>query len=192
MKDKSIGKSIAAIIVGVILYFGLGRYIAISIPGTNEIANIQGSILAVSGVIYGPVVGVITGLVGQLLIEASWFGLALHSYTWSSIVAAALFGYLIGFFGRALHMRNRRFGGKKVILFNIYQIAANGIAWFLAATILNVLIYKQGMARQLGQGLIVWGTNVLIVAVIGTLLLFFYSRTGKKQPKSQKKQKEEA
>lgn len=190
MKNKNIGKSIVAIIVGMVLYFVLGRYIAISIPGTNEAANIQGSILAVFGIIYGPIVGVLIGFLGQLFIEASWFGVALQSYTWSSIIAAAVFGYLIGLASKTINIGNKRFSGKKIILFNIIQVIANAVAWFVVATILNVLIYKQSLGRQLVQSLITWGINVIIVAIAGTLLLMIYAKTRRKKQSSKKKIKQ--
>ena len=186
MKGKSIGKSILAVIIGTVWFFVLGRYIAISIPGTNDVINVQGSVLAVFGVIFGPIVGVIIGLVGQILVEMSWFGLTIKSYTWSTIVAAAVFGYLIGFLGRAIHINNRKFNGRKMVIFNIMQIIANGIAWFIVAPILKVIIYKQGLGRQLLQGLITWGANIVIVAIFGTLLLAIYAKA---KPQKVKKRK---
>ncbi len=189
MKGNNIIKSILATIVGIALFFILGRFIAISIPGTNDVINIQGIIPAVFGVVCGPVVSMLIGLLGQILIEASWFGLSVKSYIWSAIIAAAVFGYLMGFLGKIIHINTRKFNGQRMVIFNIVQVIANSIAWIVVAPILKVIIYKQNLGRQLVQGLIIGAANIVLVAVFGTLLLVLYAKMkpgkSKRRPKSQ-------
>ena len=186
MKGTNIVKNILATIIGTLLFFVLGRYIAISIPGTNDVINLQGIITTVFGVICGPIVGAIIGLIGQLLVEISWFGLSLKSYAWGSIVAAAIFGYLIGFLGKTVHINKQKFNSRKMVIFNIMQIIANGIAWFIVASLLNTIIYKQHFVKELLRGLRTWGANVVIIAIFGTLILAIYSKVRPKKTKTRK------
>ena len=65
-------KSIVAIGIGAALFFVLGRFVAIPSPIPNTTINIQYAILGLFGVIFGPVVGVLAGLIGHILIDLSW------------------------------------------------------------------------------------------------------------------------
>ena len=65
-------KSIVAIGIGAALFFVLGRFVAIPSPVPNTTINIQYGILGVFCVIYGPVVGVLSGFIGHTLIDLSW------------------------------------------------------------------------------------------------------------------------
>ena len=84
-------KSIVAIGIGAALFFVLGRFVAIPSPVPNTTINIQYGILGVFGIIYGPVVGILSGFIGHTLIDLSW-----GSPWWSWIIASAVFGLIAG------------------------------------------------------------------------------------------------
>ena len=65
-------KSIVAIGIGAALFFVLGRFVAIPSPVPNTTINILYGILGVFSIIYGPVVGILTGFIGHTLIDLSW------------------------------------------------------------------------------------------------------------------------
>lgn len=97
-------------------------------------------------------------------------------------------GHLLGT-GRAdyrllaarIAIRDGEFGRKEIIAFNFAQIVANAIAWFLVAPVLDILIYAEPANKVFTQGLIAGASNIVTVAVIGTLLAIAYSKTRTKQ-----------
>ena len=65
---------------------------------------------------------------------------------------------------------------KDIIIFNIYQVVGNLLAWCLIAPGLDILIYGENALYAFEQG--VWATlpNIVSVGVIGSVLLGVYSR----------------
>ena len=105
-------KSIVAIGIGAALFFVLGRFVAIPSPIPNTTINIQYAILAIFGVIYGPVVGFLTGFIGHTLIDLSWGGT-----WWSWIIASAVFGLIIGLTKNMIKVGTTKLGKKQIITF---------------------------------------------------------------------------
>lgn len=68
-----------------------------------------------------------------------------------------------------------------ILLFNGYQIVANAIAWILVAPILDIVIYAEPVNLVFTQGITATLLNAISAGVIGTLLLFAYSKTRAKK-----------
>lgn len=66
---------------------------------------------------------------------------------------------------------------KKIITFNIVQVIVQAIGWFLVAPSLDILVYAEPANKVFLQGLVVGISNMVTVAVIGTLLLLLYAKT---------------
>lgn len=66
---------VVAIGIGAALFFVLGRFAAIPTPIPNTTINIQYALLAVLAVLYGPAVGLLAGLIGHVLIDATGYGI---------------------------------------------------------------------------------------------------------------------
>ena len=64
---------------------------------------------------------------------------------------------------------------KQIILFNIYQIMANVIAWFVVAPSLDILIYAEPINKVYVQGAVAGVLNMITIAVLGTILLYSYA-----------------
>ena len=165
-------KSIVAIGIGAALFFVLGRFVAIPTPIPNTTLNIQYAVLAVFGVIYGPVVGVLVGFIGHTLIDLSW-----GSPWWSWIIASAVFGLIIGLAKKKVNIESGEFGTKKIILFNVFQLVGHAVAWCVVAPILDILIYSEPTDKLIAQGLSATCFNALSTAIVGTALLFAYAKT---------------
>lgn len=164
-------KDIVAIGIGAALFFVVGRFAAITVA-PNTTANIQYGILSVFAVIFGPIVGCLTGLIGHTLIDLSW-----GSPWWSWIIASAVFGLIMGFTKKKIDIENGTFGAKEMVLFNIVQIIGHGVCWVGVATLLDVLIYAEPIDKLVVQSLVAWATNAVTTAIVGTLLLFIYAKT---------------
>lgn len=73
------------------------------------------------------------------------------------------------------------FGVRDILLFNGYQIVSNAIAWILVAPILDIVIYAEPVNLVFTQGITATLLNAISAGVIGTLLLFAYSKTRAKK-----------
>ena len=69
------------------------------------------------------------------------------------------------------------FGWKDILVFNIFQIAANVISWIVVAPLLDIIIYSEPANLVFTQGAVAALWNAISMGVIGTLLLFLYSKT---------------
>lgn len=165
-------KSIVAIGIGAALFFVLGRFVAIPSPIPNTTINIQYAILGLFGVIFGPVVGVLAGLIGHVLIDLSW-----GSPWWSWIIASAVYGLIIGFSSKYVNIEEGTFGKKEMIGFNVFQIVGHAVAWILVAPILDILIYSEPVNKVFAQGAFAAVSNIISTAVVGTILLVAYAKT---------------
>lgn len=165
-------KSIVAIGIGAALFFVLGRFVAIPGPVPNTTINIQYGILGIFGALFGPVVGLLVGLIGHILIDLSW-----GSPWWSWIIGSAVFGLVVGFSRKSLDMESGNFGGRQIAVFNVFQVIAHFIAWVGVASVLDILIYNEPKTKVLLQGVVAACSNAIFTAIVGTILLAAYAKT---------------
>lgn len=64
-----------------------------------------------------------------------------------------------------------------MIIFNIYQVIGNAIAWFVIAPSLDILIYAEPANKVYVQGAVAGILNMITVAVLGTILISSYARS---------------
>ena len=68
------------------------------------------------------------------------------------------------------------------IRFNLVSyIAANAVAWFVVAPLLDIVIYAEPANKVFTQGFVAGASNIISVGVLGSLLLAAYSRTRTKK-----------
>jgi len=170
-------QSIVAIGIGSALFVILGRFGSIpsGIPDTN--IETTYALLALFAVLYGPIAGVLIGLIGHTLKDAIFYG----SPWFSWVIASAVVGLVIGFASNRLGVQEGEFGKRQIIQFNLFQIVANAIAWFVLAPTLDIAIYAEPVNKVYTQGLVAGAANIVTVAVLGTLLLIAYARTRTKK-----------
>lgn len=164
--------SIVAIGIGAALFFVLGRFVAIPTPIPNTTINIQYAILAVFTVIFGPVVGLLTGFIGHTLIDLTW-----GSPWWSWIIASAVFGLIMGFAKKFIDQGNGKFGVREITIFNVVQVIGHLVAWGLVAPGLDILIYNEPIDKLFVQGAFAGVMNAISTGVVGTILLIAYAKT---------------
>ena len=142
----------------------------------NTALQIRAALLAFLAAVYGPVVGGIVGLLGHALGDAFFYG----SIWWSWVIPDAVFGVVVGLFSKKYLIREGGFGAKQIALFNIVQVVANVVAWIVCAPVLDILIYAEPANKVFGQGAVACICNVVIIAILGTLLAFAYSKISTK------------
>ena len=166
MKKFSV-KTIVAIGIGAALFFVLGRFVAIPSPVPNTNISSQYGLLAFMAAIFGPLAGLLIGLIGHALIDFSWGG-SFGGIWWSWVIASAVCG---------LDLSSARFSGKDILRFNVTQIIAHIICWGGIAPALDVLIYHEPTEKLVAQGLMAGVANIVTTAVIGTLLCLAYAKS---------------
>ena len=169
MKKLSV-KSVVAIGIGAALFFVLGK-ISIPTPVPNTYISLQYAVQAVFAMLFGPIAGLLIGLVGHTLIDATNYG-----PWWSWIIASGMAGLIIGIITMKLDM-SEGLDGKKLIRFNVAQVIAHLVSCGFIAPCLDILIYAEPLEKLFMQGLVAGISNMLTIGVVGTLLLIAYSKT---------------
>ena len=177
-------KTIVATGIGAALFFVLGRFVAIpsGIPNTN--ISIQYGLLAFIAAVYGPIAGLLSGLIGHFFIDFS-FGWGVW---WSWVIASAFFGCIMGFATRKFTLEDGEFSKHDAVGFNVAQVVSHLLAWAVIAPILDIVMYAEPANKVFIQGLTSAAINAVATAVVGTLLLFAYA-AAKPKKGSLKKEK---
>lgn len=144
------------------------------IPNTS--LQPRAAVLTFLAAVFGPLVGGIVGLLGHALGDAMFYG----SVWWSWVFPDAVFGIIVGLFVKKYKIKEGGFEGKAIVLFNVVQIVANAIAWIVVAPVLDILIYSEPANKVFAQGVFAFLGNIIITAILGTLLGVGYTKIGAK------------
>ena len=166
-------KTLIAIGIGAAVFMVLARFAAIPTPIPNTTFNTAYGFLALMSVIFGPLVGAFIGFIGHTISDLMSFGLPWFSW----IIASSIVGLIIGFVSKKLKVSEGEFNKKHMIIFNIYQVIGNAIAWFVIAPSLDILIYAEPANKVYVQGAVAGILNMITVAVLGTILISSYARS---------------
>jgi energy-coupling factor transport system substrate-specific component len=181
MDDKKLFKvstrTIVATGIGAALFTVLFMYVKIptGIPNT-EIQTAYG-VGAFFAALFGPIAGGLIAFIGHAISDSVQYG----SAWWSWVVASGISCFIIGLSYKRLHVEDGVFTGKDAIVFNIYQVVANALSWMVIAPLLDVIIYAEPANLVFTQGWVAALSNAVSAGVIGTLLLFVYSKTRAKK-----------
>lgn len=170
-------KTIVAIGIGSALFVILGRFGSVPSGVPNTSIETTYALLALFALLYGPVAGLLIGLIGHTLKDLIFFGAPWFSW----VIASALVGLVIGLLSSRSGIRDGEFGRREIIRFNLVQIVANAVAWFALAPTLDILIYAEPANKVFTEGLVAGAANIVTVAILGTLLAVGYARTRTKQ-----------
>ncbi|MFC5734625.1 ECF-type riboflavin transporter substrate-binding protein [Cytobacillus gottheilii] len=166
-------KTIVAIGIGAAVFIILAKFAAIPSPVPNTTIQTSYAFLALMAIVFGPVAGALIGFIGHALNDAISYG----SVWWSWVVVSALVGFLIGLAAKKINIESGKLGTNKIVTFNIVQVLAQGIGWFLVAPLLDILIYAEPANKVFVQGLFAGVSNMITVGIIGTILLVAYGKT---------------
>ena len=157
--------------IGAALFYVLGRFVAIPSPVPNTTISIQYGLLAFMAALFGPVAGILIGLIGHALIDfsAGW------GIWWSWVIASAVFGGLMGLAARKVKLSDGEFGKKDVIGFLVAIVIGHAVAWFVIAPVLDIVIYAEPANKVFVQGVVAGLANIVTTAIVGTLLCAAYA-----------------
>ncbi|MBP5265641.1 MAG: ECF-type riboflavin transporter substrate-binding protein [Lachnospiraceae bacterium] len=171
MKKLSV-KTIVAIGIGAALFFVLGRFVAIPSPVPNTNISLQYGILAFIAAVFGPVAGVLAGLIGHFFIDFSYG----WGVWWSWVIASAVFGLVSGLVTLKLDLDEGEFNSKGLLLFNGGQILGHIVAWVVVAPVLDILMYAEPANKVFLQGVVSAILNIVTTAIVGTILCIAYAK----------------
>lgn len=167
MKAKNVAKKAGITLLSIFIFYLLGRYAKISTGLEITYIFLQYPLLCIISILFGPVVGVITGITGHILID-----LANSSYVWFSWVTGT------GFLGLSLGLIAKRWKlksvpeddssqyGKTRLQYALIILGLNVIAFLCIAPILEVLIYKATVQDAFSRGVFIALSNGLTSAIV--------------------------
>ena len=166
-------RTLVATALGAALFTLLFMYIKIptGIPET-QIQTAYG-VGAFFAALFGPIAGGLIALIGHFLSDSIQYGSAWMSW----VIASAFTCFFIGLVYPKLNVEEGQFTVKDCITFNVYQIIANAIAWIIIAPVLDIVIYAEPANLVFTQGVVAAISNAVSAGVIGSILLFAYSKT---------------
>lgn len=91
-----------------------------------------------------------------------------------------MIGIGVGLFAKKYQIKEGGFDRKAIVLFNIVQIVTNAVAWILVAPVLDIVIYSEPTNKVFAQGACAFVANIIITAILGTLLGMGYTKIGAK------------
>ena len=164
-------KRIVATAIGAAIFFLLARFASIPIFANTNL-TLQYAIVGFFAVVFGPISGLLIALIGHALTDLSWGGV-----WWSWVIASTFVGFCSGFLVKARKVEEGEFGKVDVLRFIIGSLVIHAVAWGLVAPGLDILIYAEPVEKIFVQGLVAGIGNFVITAIVGTALLFGYSKT---------------
>lgn len=172
-KRKLSVRTIVAIGIGAAVFMILGRFgsIPTAVPNTN--VETSYAFLSLMSLIFGPVAGLFIGFIGHTLKDAIFYG----SPWFSWVIASSIFGLIVGLGAKKINISEGEIGKTQIIGFNIIQIIANAVAWFVIAPTLDIIIYAEPANKVYLQGMVAGVSNMVTVAILGTILVIAYAKT---------------
>ena len=180
MKKKLFGfstKTLVGTALGAALFTVLFMYVKIptGIPET-QIQSAYG-IGGFFAAMFGPIAGFLIAFIGHALSDIVQYG----SAWWSWVIASGVTCLIIGLVYPKLKVEEGIFTAKDIVLYNVAQIVANAVAWILVAPVLDIVIYSEPVELVFTQGVVAAISNAVSAGVIGSVLLFLYSKTRAKK-----------
>ena len=169
-------KTLVGTALGAAIFTVLMMYVKIptGLPST-EIQSCYG-VGAFFAAMFGPIAGFLLAFIGHFISDSLSYGA-----WWSWIIASGVCCFIIGTVYPKLHVEDGILSKKDLIVYNVTQVIANIVAWIVVAPVLDILIYSEPVELVFAQGAVAGIGNAVSAGVIGSLLLFLYSKTRAKK-----------
>lgn len=169
-------KTLVGTALGAALFTVLFMYVKIptGLPST-EIQSAYG-VGGFFAAMFGPIAGFLLAFIGHFISDSLSYGA-----WWSWIIASGVCCFIIGLVYPKLHVEDGILTKKDLVVYNVTQVIANVAAWIVVAPVLDIVIYSEPVELVFTQGAVAALTNAISAGVIGSLLLFLYSKTRAKK-----------
>jgi len=170
-------KEVIAVILGTLLYVGaewLERNLITNGIIAGEILNwvrIRIFIVSIIAAVYGPVVGMICGVGGAVLVCELFLvpDMPMEAFIYG------LYGYLMGRFANRFYVLDGQFRGIAIFDFNVVQVFANTICSIMIAPLILFLVNGTNLYESIELGEMNAVGSIVLIGVIGTIGMHFIS-----------------
>ena len=180
MKKKLFGfntKTLVGTALGAALFTVLFMYVKIPTPIPETQIQTAYGIGGFFAAMFGPIAGLLIAFIGHAVSDIVQYG----SAWWSWVIASCVAGLIMGLVYPKLHVEDGILSKKDLIVYNVTQVIANIVAWIVVAPVLDIVIYSEPVELVFAQGAVAGIGNAVSAGVIGSLLLFLYSKTRAKK-----------
>jgi len=165
-------KQLVATAIGAAIFFLLARFLSFPVFA-NTYLTLQYAIVGFFAVVFGPIAGLLIGLIGHFFTDLAWG----WGVWWSWVIASAIVGFMSGFILKPGKIEEGEFANSDIIRFIVGSLIVHAVSWGLVAPVGDILIYAEPADKVFTQGLIAGTGNFVLTAVVGTLLLIGYAKT---------------
>ena len=170
---------IIAITIGAPTFFLLDRFFSIPLLDGASL-TLAYAALGLFAIAYGPIVGLLIGLIGHILVDIT----LLLGLSWSWIITSATVGVAYGFLLDPKMIKKSGFGSANVVRFIIGGLIIHMVLWGIIAPLLDVIFYSLPVNRSFAQGIVAGACNFALTSVVGTAFIFAYTKTRTKLKKN--------
>ena len=160
-------------IISIIVFIILFKYLAVQIGDTKDNATLAPAWLSLVTAIFGPVSGAVTAFIGHATSDMLTNS-ATSTVWWTWTIADSLFGLFIGLITRRLTIFIGKLTTRKLVLFNVWQLIANVVAWLIIAPLGDHWVYNLSLVESMKEGGLIVIVNFLAIAIVGTILFKIY------------------
>ena len=126
--------------------------------------------------LFGPIAGGLIAFIGHLLSDAVQYGSPWMSW----VIASGVACFITGLCHVKLNVEEGIFTVKDAVIYNVFQIIGNVVAWIVVAPVLDIVIYAEPANKVFAQGAWAFLGNIIIAGILGTLIAVGYSKIGAK------------
>lgn len=166
-------RTIVATAIGAALFTLLFMFVKIPTPIPDTSIQTAYGVGAFFATLFGPIAGFLIAFIGHGISDSVQYG----SAWWSWVIASGVSCCIVGFTHTVIRADLGEFSKGRIALFNIVQIIGNAVSWMLIAPVLDIVMFAEPANYVFTQGVVAAIVNSISMGVIGTLLLFIYSKT---------------
>ena len=164
-------KIVVSIICGAVIFTLMHLLCQIPTPISNLTIQLAYAVGGLLSVVFGPVIGALSAFLGHFIADELQ---GVPGMSW--IIASAVACFFTGLCGTRLKLEEGIFTIQDAILYNVFQISGNILAWIMLAPALDIAMFT-----ELGDLVVVQGiwraiSNMLTMGILGTPLLLLYSK----------------
>ena len=172
-------RHLVSLAFGVPIFFLLARFLSVPLYDNAGI-TLAYAVLALYAIIYGPIIGLLIGIIGHILVDLTLF----MGPSWSWIIVGALVGFSHGLIFKPGFIDDGVFKKPEIMRFMIGSAVIHMVSWTIIAPILDLVFSSAPAGRAFIQGIVAGLSNSVTTAIFGTVIIFIYMKITAKSNKT--------
>ena len=169
---RPLARNILTIIIAASIYCVLERFVGISTSLDGVRITYAQPFIVWIAVLTGPVIGGITGGIGEALSQ-----IGTPSLDWITVLCTILNCVVIGHFTHNIDVNNGFCNRNDIFYFEKVQMISNCLVWEIPYTFLNFLVNKEKITIALYRGFWIAMNNSISCMLLTSLFLSLYAKT---------------